>query len=102
MSVDTWLKTNALRSLSGKMRRKKSVKRPWRSFEVHSLGQLATPEEGNSAKCLNETRFAGMNRIEVRTDCIMVVLNKEKSLRSVSVQCIEGCYTGRRCDLYIV
>ena len=78
------------------------MKRPWRSFEVYSLGQLATPEEGNSTKCLNETRFAGMNRIEVRTDCIMVVLGKEKSLRSVSVQCIEGCYTGRRCDLYIV
>ena len=55
-----------------------------------------------TAKCLNETRFAGMNRIEVGTDCIMVVLGKEKSLRSVSVQCIEGCYTGRRCDLYIV
>lgn len=84
------------------MRRKKYVKRPWRSFEVHSLGQLATPEEGNSAKCLNEARFAGKNRMEVGTDCIMIVLSKEKSLHSVSVQRIEGCYTGRRWDLYIV
>lgn len=84
------------------MRRKTYVKRPWGSFEVHGLGQLATAEEGNSAKCLKETRFAGMNRMEVGTDCIIVVLGKEKSLHSASVQCIEGCYTGRRCDLYII
>lgn len=84
------------------MRRKKYVKRPWGSIEVHGLGQLAASEEGNSAKCLNETRFAGMNRMEVGTDCIIVVLCKEKSLHSASVQCIEGCYTVRSCDLCIV
>lgn len=61
------------------MRRKKYVKRPWGSFEVHGLGQLATAE-GFLQNVLKETRFAGMNRMEVGTDCIIVVLGRGKEL----------------------
>lgn len=46
------------------------MKRPWRSFEAHSLGQLAAPEEGDLAECLNEARFARMNGMGGGADCI--------------------------------
>lgn len=71
-------------------------------FQAQSPGQLTTPKEGDSVACSNEASLVGMNRMEV---CLVKGkkvgqiaqgrVSQEKSLDLVSVQCIEGCYTGR-------
>lgn len=65
-SLDTRVRKNLCDEVSLERGKETSyVKKPGRSFQAHSLGQLSTSEEGDTAACLNEARLAGINRMGV-------------------------------------